>query len=343
MEIGARHQKPWTVLIYTSASQDLEAAVQASLEEITQFGTPDSLNVVAQMGARGQVQRYQLHQCQQPQTLEPARPAEMNQPEELRNFLRWGMEKYPAQRYAIVLGGHGAGFAGAITDSQRRHMMSLTELEAALGELPARPELVIFNTCLMAQAEVAAQLQTVTEHMVASQSELKGLGLPLAEWLQTLPEQSGGGQAATNLANRCGGERAPAVSAIDLKHFAGLQQSLDLLAEQILDHPEARQRLLEHIQAQPEPWPHAQDRPLVDQLDLGSLCQAWQTDRWLPEALRRRAAAVSEQLKQVSSAGLSVYAPDRPNGSLIDKIYGGLELSQRTRWDEAINSLAKPG
>jgi hypothetical protein len=329
----------WTVLIYTSASRDLEPAVQASLEEITGRGTPADVRVVAQMGARGQAQRYQLDGCSQPQPLEPAQAADMSQPEELRRFLLWAMEKYPSQHYAIVLGGHGAGFGGAITDSQRRHMMSLPELEKALGQLPQKPELVVFNTCLMAQAEVAAQLHSVTPHLVGSQSELRGLGLPLADWLQSLPQQDSGAAAASQLAACSQGERAPAVSALDLERIPELEEGLDCLAGWILRHPEARQHLLNHIQQQPELWPHAQDRPLVDQVDLGRLCQAWRSDAQLPEGLRQQAAAVAELVGAVSSGGLSVYAPDRPNGALIEGIYARLELARRTRWDEAINSL----
>ena len=233
MEVS-RPTKAWTVLIYTSASRDLETAVEASLQEITEAGAPEDVQVVAQMGAQGLARRYRLHDCEHPQELEPARPAEMSRPEELRSFLLWAMEKYPARHYAVVLGGHGAGFGGAITDSQRRRMMSLPELESALGELPQKPELVVFNTCLMAQAEVASQLQTTTPHLVASQSELRGLGLPLAGWIRELPQQEDGGGAATLLAASSQGERAPAVSAIDLQRFPSLQQSMNSLASQIL-------------------------------------------------------------------------------------------------------------
>lgn len=331
----------WAVLIYTSASRDLEPAVQASLEEITRRGTPADLRVVAQMGAGGQAQRYQLHGCSQPQPVEPTRTADMSQPEELRRFLLWAMEKYPAQHYAIVLGGHGAGFGGAITDSRRGHMMSLPELEKALGELPKKPDLVVFNTCLMAQAEVAAQLQSVTPHLVGSQSELRGLGLPLADWFQCLPQLDEGGAAASQLAACSQGERAPAVSAIDLESFPQLQQGLDSLAGEVLQHPEARPNLVNHIRQQPDLWPHAQDRPLVDQIDLGRLCRAWLGDEQLPAELRRQAAVVAELVGSVTSQGLSLYAPERPNGDLVDGIYAQLDLAQRTRWDEAINSLVK--
>lgn len=336
----------WTVLIYTSASQDLEKAVSESLEEITHQGTPQDICVLAQMGSQGEARRYQLHQVEKPQPLEASVPTDMTDPQELRRFLLWGMEKYPAQHYAIVLGGHGAGFAGAVTDSARRRMISLPDLEKALSELPHKPELVVFNTCLMAQTEVATQLHQTTDHLVASQSKLRGLGLPLSPWLQQLPEQPGGLGAAAELVKASRGldERAPAVASIDLRHWPRLQDGLDELAGSLLSFPECRQNLRRHIEAQPKLWPHAQDRPLVDQIDLLALCRCWQADDSLPQALRQRARQVAGLVTEAcrSSAeqgGLSIYAPERHNGMMVDQIYARLRFAEQTRWDEAVNSL----
>lgn len=191
----------WTVLIYTSASPDLREAVQESLTEISDHGAAsDSVQVVAQMGTAGSMQRFQLHGVGEPQALGPATSGEMTEPGRLREFLEWGMSRFPAQRYAVVLGGHGAGFAGAVTDSQRRTMLSLPSIQQQLSGLPARPELLIFNTCLMAQAEVAEQLQGTASQLVASQSQLKGLGLPLAAWLPRLDARISASEAAHALA-----------------------------------------------------------------------------------------------------------------------------------------------
>ena len=346
--MDAAKANSWTVLIYTSASQDLEKAVSQSLEEITRQGTPQDVCVLAQMGAQGEARRYQLHQVEHPQSLETGRPADMTDPEELRRFLRWGMEKYPSQHYAVVLGGHGAGFAGAVTNSERSRMISLPDLETPLVELPKKTDLVIFNTCLMAQAEVAAQLQHATDQLVGSQSELRGLGLPLADWLQHLPDQTEGSGAAAQLVSASQGlsDRAPRVTAIDLRRWPDLQKSLDQLAGGILDSPESRPALRKHIPEQPDLWPHSQDRPLVDQIDLANLCQKWEGDTNIPASLRQQAGQVRALVAQAcrsseNEGGLSIYAPDRPNGPFIDQIYARLRFARQTRWDEAVNSLLK--
>jgi hypothetical protein len=338
----------WTVLIYTSASRDLEGAVRDSLQEIClDPGVPPDVQVVAQMGWRGQAQRFQLHQSEQPQPLGPPQALEMTEPEQLRRFLEWGMQAYPAQHYAVILGGHGAGFAGAVTDSERRRMLKLPEIESALGQLPTRPQLVVFNTCLMAQAEVAEQLAPVASHLVASQSQLTGLGLPLAQWLQHLPDCAEGASAAQALVKESAqaGARSPHVGSVDLLQWPQLSARLDLLAEQILEHPEVHFRLMQHIQQQGHIWPRPQDRPLVDQLDLPTLCSRWASDESLPDELREQARVVVDQLARISPQGLSIYAPDQPfaqlgpPGGRVGELYQDLRWARNSRWDEAITAL----
>lgn len=343
-------QKRWTVLIYTSATPDLEQAVTDSLQEICDGpGPPDDIRVVAQMGQDGQARRFELSAGS---PLEVGRPEalDMASPDQLNRFLRWGMQAYPAQHYAVVLGGHGAGFAGAVTSTDRRKMLRLPELEEALGGLPARPELVIFNTCLMAQAEVAEQLAPVTSNLVASQSRLTGLGLPLAIWTQKLPALEDGrlaGQALVECAAATP-ERAPAVGALNLSDWPEVSRRLDSLAREILDRPPAQKLLLRHLEAQPSMIEESYGRPLTDQIDLVSLCRAWQGDPGLPQVLRQRAGAVVDALSTVlhssasQSHGLSIYAPDRPMGEVgpfVGQIYADLRLAHTTLWDEALAAL----
>ena len=335
----------WTVLIYTSASPDLREAVTASLQEISDGydGSKGDVQVVAQMGSNSQLQRFRLDGADQPQPLDTPRPGEMTDPGELRRFVEWGMREYPAQRYVVVLGGHGAGFAGAVTDSKRQTMVSLPDLKQQLTQLPQRPEMVVFNTCLMAQAEVAEQLQGTADFLVASQSQLKGLGLPLAAWMSRLSEHTPTSAAARALQDESEKlpERAPMVSALDLARWPLVRDGMDGLAEAILSHPAARPRLLQHLSELEDCWPRPQDRPVVDQRDLGEFCQRISEDVELPEHLRRGAESLGQSLRE-QGAKVSVYLPDRPFEHLglpdrrVGKIYAELDLSRATRWDEAL-------
>ena len=225
----------------------------------------------------------------------------------------------------MVLGGHSAGFAGAVTDAERRKMLRLPELAEALGEM--QPDVLVFNSCLMAQAEVAAEMAPVADYLVASQTEEKGLGMQLGEWLTTL--HGAPADAARQLAEKCSGERAPKVSAIDLK--TPFLSHLDDLARAIEGHPEDRSTLQAHIAKEATLWPRG-DRPLADHKDLHGLLARWEGDPALSQEVR----STARELREQAPPGLGIYAPSAPAIPLADQLYAPLRLARQTRWDEAL-------
>lgn len=311
----------WGVLIYSSGSRDLEANCRAALAEVAAAQLPEDVVVGAQLGTADEVVRWSLPQG----TVEHLPAQDMAQTSTLKDFLRWGMERFPARHYAVVLGGHSAGFGGAITDADRRKMLRLPELADALGEM--KPDVLVFNSCLMAQAEVATEMAPVADFLVASQTEEKGLGMPLGDWLTTLHGEPAA--AAQQLADKCTGERAPRVSAINLgQNFLG---ELDGLARAIEGNPQDRSALQAHIAQEPTLWPRG-ERPLADHKDLHGLLARWQGDPNLSQDVRQGA----RELARTAPQGLGIYAPSAPAIPLADQLYAPLKLARETRWDEAL-------
>lgn len=344
----------WTVLIYTSASRDLEQAVQDSLHEVAQAGPfSQDTRVVAQVGMQGQFQRLDLSHGEL-RSLGPPQTGEMSRSRSLSDFIEWGMKEFPSERYVVVLGGHGAGFGGAVTDSQRSTMISTPDLQAGLGAAPKSPEVVVFNTCLMAQAEVAEQLQTTTSNMVATQGQLLGLGLPLAPWIRQLHTFKGGQEAAQELVRGAAAcpERSPACSSLDLAKWPQVRERLDRLAQEILGHPQSRADLLACLKGLQHPWPRPHDRPLIDQIDVAEFCRALSERPQLPEPLREAAVAAGDALDSVVTGtsqsqwgGLSIYVPGQPYQQLgppsqrVGKRYGELAWAEKTHWKEMLDWL----
>jgi len=281
---------------------------------------------------------------------------DMTSPGELGDFLKWGMKEYPAERYAVVLGGHGAGFAGAVTNSMRSKMMTLEEIQTSLSGLPKKPDLLIFNTCLMAQSEVSESLHSVTSQLVASQSQLRFLGLPLKLWVNDLSDIGSSQEAGRKLVEHSAEnpERSPAVASLNLKCWPLLRNELDQLAGQLLESPPDIQRLKSCLSLQESPWPRKHDRPLVDQSDLRNLLGSLLREPELSDSVRTQLEKVSQALDEVVEAhsqpqwgGLSAYLPTRPFEELgppcqkVGEIYSGLPWAKVTRWDEMIRSLAR--
>ena len=91
----------------------------------------------------------------------------------LADFLGWGVQNYPAEKYALILWDHGAGpLEGICLDELNApDRLGVDELARALGEasLPGKLGWIGMDACLMATAEVAKAVSPYAEYMIASQ------------------------------------------------------------------------------------------------------------------------------------------------------------------------------
>ena len=98
----------------------------------------------------------------------------MGEAETLSAFLRKAKELFPAQRYALILWGHGGGPLEGVCSDERYGMdaLELPELSAALRDSPFGTEKLSwigFDACLMASIETACAVAPYADYMIASQ------------------------------------------------------------------------------------------------------------------------------------------------------------------------------
>lgn len=327
----------WAVLIYSSASPDIEAAARASLAEIA---PSDSVVVGSQLGVKESGAPVALRS--DGTRLEGV---DMSRPQALEDFLRWGMERYPAERTMVVLGGHGGGFLGAVSDVDRRRFLQPAEMASALRGFS--PDVLVLNSCLMAQAEIAHEVYPTAHYLVASQSGEEGVGIPLGQVVAALPGRDArSGALAVVDASASVPERTPTMAALDLTSVPALTSSLDSLA-QAFNGPD-RPLVQEHVRATPHFWKHSWDRPLSEMRDLSTFLHKLAGDERLSPELRSRASSSLEALQavvvgQTGSPGLSVYLPDQEIPALVEGRYAALSFARDTLWDESIKELAGSG
>ena len=97
----------------------------------------------------------------------------MDDPAVLKDFIKWGMAKYPADRYGLVLWNHGGQFLGYGGDTQNaslKHGMGLTTqqirstlTDALIGTAVNKFDFIGFDTCLMGGAEVLGDFSTLCD------------------------------------------------------------------------------------------------------------------------------------------------------------------------------------
>jgi hypothetical protein len=109
--------KKWTVMVYMAGDNDLDKFGKEDLDEMCQLGSSSEFNVVVQFDREGkdlQTKRYEITPARKGKA--EARVVEMlgetntGDPKVLEDFIQWGVEKYGAEHYMLVLWNHGRGF-----------------------------------------------------------------------------------------------------------------------------------------------------------------------------------------------------------------------------------------
>ncbi|MDZ4082733.1 MAG: clostripain-related cysteine peptidase, partial [Bdellovibrionales bacterium] len=167
--------KDWTVLVYMAGDNDLSPYAIWDLEEMEgrfesgrYAGSTLKSDLIVQADTAGATGLRRLHMFQRddqpysaatsiadfkargPETVRsPIVDLLPDQPpskQGLQDFLQWGVRQYPAQRYMVVVWGHGQGWLGAPTEITPIDVENLNkaapagQLAAALGQVALLPQ-----------------------------------------------------------------------------------------------------------------------------------------------------------------------------------------------------------
>ena len=127
----------------------------------------------------------------------------------LKNFLRFGEEQCPADRYVLFFYGHGYGPLGIFFDEDAdetdRDTMALGGLADALETAGRRAAVIVFRACMANTLETAYQLKNAASCMIASQSLVPIAGIwPWANFLATLMPSAASHDVAASIARQLG-------------------------------------------------------------------------------------------------------------------------------------------
>ncbi|MEJ2747913.1 MAG: clostripain-related cysteine peptidase, partial [Anaerolineae bacterium] len=110
----------------------------------------------------------------------------MGDPLALADFITWGAANYPANRYALILWDHGAGWNGIAFDNDTADFgqpdyLSLDDLAGALGQTQPqigvdKLDLIGFDACLMGQLDVFQAVAPFADFAAASEELTPGSG-----------------------------------------------------------------------------------------------------------------------------------------------------------------------
>jgi cysteine peptidase C11 family protein len=106
-------KKPWTVLVYMVADNRIRRFALANLNQMLRARIDSEAHVVAQLDSpRATTKRYYLcgaGSLRAHLVKNLGRNIDGGSARQLQSFLEWGIKKYRADHYAVVLWGHGTG------------------------------------------------------------------------------------------------------------------------------------------------------------------------------------------------------------------------------------------
>ncbi len=107
----------------------------------------------------------------------------------LYGYIRWCAQKFPANRYGLILWDHGGGSVSGYGYDEKfasSGSMSLFGVDQALGDAGVKFDFVGFDACLMATAETALMLTEHADYLIASEETEPGVGWYYTDWLTAL-------------------------------------------------------------------------------------------------------------------------------------------------------------
>ena len=178
-------QYKWTILGYFDGNNPQDQApdghsyVIRDVQEMESIGSTQEVQIVVMLGSiktQGNCSYYhvQKHLNEDPdeissEVLSHLGKKDMSLFSTLRDFISYGMDKYPAEHYLLLINDHAAGWKGLCSDAVNGggSWMSLPELSSALAGFSF--DIIWFYTPSLASAEVAYQIKDRAKYMIASQ------------------------------------------------------------------------------------------------------------------------------------------------------------------------------
>ncbi len=251
--------KEWTILVYIAADNDLSPYALWDLDEMEgrfesgRFaGSTLKTDLITQLDTEGATGIRRLHVFQREdrpyvaarskaefaqrtpadiqspivQFMSEGDPSLIGHDQRLKNFLDWGVREYPAERYMVILWGHGQGwsadpeeslpasrwglestvtlppdlpqadssgrFGGLLFDPTSKTALHINQLARVLDDVVQntlegrRFDIYASDACLMQMAEVAYEIAPFTRYIVGSAQVQSYLGLPYRRLLYEL-------------------------------------------------------------------------------------------------------------------------------------------------------------
>ena len=198
----------WTIMVYSSAKNDLEPFLLKDLNEMEMIGSSAKVNIVAEVGRidgydssdgdwKG-VRRYLITKDNDRTKMGSKMLKDMGMLDQgdyrtLVAFGKWAKQAYPAKKYMLIVSNHGSGWEkgakrlvlenkGISYDEQSGNHINTPQLGQALREI-GKVDVFGTDACLMQMAEVVYEIKDSVDYIVGSEETEPGDGYTYNDFL----------------------------------------------------------------------------------------------------------------------------------------------------------------
>jgi hypothetical protein len=358
----------WTILVYLDADNDLENAAINNFNQMEVCGSTKNVKVIVQIDrAAGydtsnddwtDTRRYLVTKNSNSSTIASVRlddtplgELDMADPDNLKDFVDWGVSNFPAEHYCLIIWDHGSGWSvrsatskykAVISDETSGHVMNVTDISAALADVHL--DVVAFDACLMQQLEVAYELKDSADYLVGSSAPEPSPGYNYATLLSDM-------NACTTPAALCKAIVSDYVktypdyngitqSAVDLGKISAVAEAADNFAD-VLMASDASTTIARNNTLDYSTVSGGSEYYSLDLMDYARRCtnavgeSARTAYNGLQSAVADAIVSEAHNSDTPDACGLAIYMPTK---SSYDSRYGMLGFAQTTAWDEWIQS-----
>jgi len=116
-EVGGEMAHKWTVMVYMAGDNDLDSNGISDLREMKRVGSNQDVAIIAQFDRAGNARhtkRYYVRNYDISPSIKSDEVADLGETntgsaKELTEFIKWGMEKFTAEYYLVIIWAHGTG------------------------------------------------------------------------------------------------------------------------------------------------------------------------------------------------------------------------------------------
>lgn len=234
-----KNAKKWTILVHLAADNNLYSFGLQDLNEIEAGINTDDVNVIVLFDGtkQGDSAVYEMKRDANGKNatvvstaldvpfIPASKEIDSGDVKLVQEFGEWAVQKYPAQHYMVSFWDHGSGIfrkgvqntffdttKGFGWDDNGSHMNTsdLSTLIPSIAKKAGQPiDMVGFDACLMAHAEIGYQVKGYADYLVASEELEPGAGWDYELWLKNVNRGTSPAQLGTALVQSYAQSYAP--------------------------------------------------------------------------------------------------------------------------------------